>query len=677
MTEDNGCKVCGKHFEDAEDLKNHGKYDHPEVQENFPDIFDKKEEQPAEEIDQQEDKPVQTHDDWKKDLDSMRDEYSTEQEEKCAICDGEHPTSEHPVLETHTPEHEEEADEQEEEHVPPMTPIPNEDVGDYKDDLQWDDKTNHYVKKSGEQEEKEYAKHDNWQDYQDQQDERQAEEEGGADDPLKKVADLAESYRYMSKDHRASLFESLDFTQGDSAILSGLEWNELTRPIKVEASEAYIKEQQEPEPKEYEGIDEDEEENKAYESLYNLEKYHSSPDYKKKAITCNRCNEAFYNTNDRNIHFNDVHATEQEYKLPETCPYCNIEIHEPDNLDWHMQEEHGAHVPSQFTQTGVAGAMADTDYDSLESHKKKASEDYIPDPYDKHFDWVASMDQDDYVCKHCGQMMMANGDALHTQPQNVIVDVVKQHLASHGITESKANEGELASYPDEDEYTDSEFGSTRPKAKEDEPWDLDPTFDEPDGMVGNYAPPSDELEDGDAEEGGAGSGPQRGGTALLPEQSAMKNINPDYDPFKATPKSQLMQTDPYVTRTTEEAPDTNKSELETEIKDLENFINMASYENPLNMGEFQDKLDGLKSELSSLGENKETGTMDLDDTTAYVDDSDEWEVGDDGIMRKKKKKKDAEVEDEEDEDDNEDYPEGWDKRKPTIGGYDPELDYDG
>ena len=136
-----------------------------------------------------------------------------------------------------------------------------------------------------------------------------------------------------------------------------------------------------------------------------------------------------------------------------------------------------------------------------------------------------------------------------------------------------------------------------------------------------------------SEEGGAGSGPS--GSALLPEQAARANT--DYDPFKSTPKSQLMQTDPYVTRTTEEAPDTNKSELETEIKDLENFISMASYENPLNMGEFQDKLDGLKSQLATATEEDE----------------------------------------EEEEDDNEDYPEGWDKRKPTIGGYDPELDYDG
>lgn len=68
----------------------------------------------------------------------------------------------------------------------------------------------------------------------------------------------------------------------------------------------------------------------------------------------------------------------------------------------------------------------------------------------------------------------------------------------------------------------------------------------------------------EAEEGGSGSGPQEGGTpALLPEQSAMKNINPEYDPFKATPKSQLLQTDPYVTRTTEEAPEeTTKTEPE-------------------------------------------------------------------------------------------------------------------
>jgi len=98
MTDDYGCKVCGKHFEEEEDLKSHGKDDHPEVNEAYPEIFDKKEEQPAEEIDQQEDKPTQTHDDWQKELEGLQDEFATEQE-KCAICNGEHPTAEHPVIE--------------------------------------------------------------------------------------------------------------------------------------------------------------------------------------------------------------------------------------------------------------------------------------------------------------------------------------------------------------------------------------------------------------------------------------------------------------------------------------------------------------------------------------------------------------------------------------------------
>jgi len=46
------------------------------------------------------------------------------------------------------------------------------------------------------------------------------------------------------------------------------------------------------------------------------------------------------------------------------------------------------------------------------------------------------------------------------------------------------------------------------------------------------------------------------------------------------------------------------TDLKKEIKKLTNYINMASFENPLNMGGFQDELDGLKSELASLGESK-------------------------------------------------------------------------
>ncbi|MEE9410864.1 MAG: hypothetical protein V3V41_08050 [Candidatus Heimdallarchaeota archaeon] len=76
----------------------------------------------------------------------------------------------------------------------------------------------------------------------------------------------------------------------------------------------------------------------------------------------------------------------------------------------------------------------------------KANEDYIPAPYDQHFEWVASMDQDDYRCKHCGQWMYWDSpqglNALHTAPEHKIIPIVRDHLATHGITEVKANESE-------------------------------------------------------------------------------------------------------------------------------------------------------------------------------------------------------------------------------------------
>ena len=360
MTDDYGCKVCGKHFEEEVDLKSHGKDDHPEVNEvygkeifgttdpndaqNEQDNLEYNDEKPysefpdkkddADEIDQQEDKPTQSHDDWKNDLDSMRDQYSTEEVLKRATEDEE--SDQRDITNDINKPYD----------LVPKIPEPWEYGGaDYK--------------REGDP------------------DGDKAEEEGGADDPLKKVADLSESYRFMSRDKRASLFESLKFTQGDSAILAGLEWNELTRPIKVEASEEYSKVGSYPSKDEFGNPltadipdEEEEEENKAYESLYNVERHHSSPDFKKKSLICSKCNESFYNFNDRSVHFNEVHATEQEYELPDQCPFCKEIIQEPDTLDWHMQEQHGAHVASQFTQTGVSAGMADTDLDSLESYKK-------------------------------------------------------------------------------------------------------------------------------------------------------------------------------------------------------------------------------------------------------------------------------------------------------------------
>jgi uncharacterized C2H2 Zn-finger protein len=378
MTEDYGCPVCGKHFSEEEDLKGHGKDDHPEVQENYPETFDKdvkveepKEaeeidwenvpeeewddvvlrkvngdtEEPAQELDVNEE-PLESHDDWQKQLQGLKDEFAGE-EEKCAICNGDHQTIEHPVF----------APEEDEELIDLSSPEGIKVTNDLNRpfDLvpELPAKEDSLLKVDEEPEGVQVDVLDQWDN---------ANEEG-ADDPLKKVADLAESYRYLSRDKRSQIFESLGFTQGDSAILSGLEWNELTRPIRVEASEAYAKEEDHPTEEET-GEDE---EDKVYENIYDLESNHDSPDYKKKAIECPNCNEKFYNDNDKNIHFNELHANEEEYELPEQCPLCNEIIQEPENLDWHMQQQHGASVPSAFTQAGIQGAMADTDFDALET----------------------------------------------------------------------------------------------------------------------------------------------------------------------------------------------------------------------------------------------------------------------------------------------------------------------
>ena len=488
MTEDNGCKVCGKHFEDPEDLKNHGKDDHPEVQEAYPEVFrqvgevvcdecgedvtnlekhmekhspydedmegaEADDEHPrinisrykgdgewekvdklddAEEIDQQEDKPTQSHDDWLEDLKGMKDEFSTEELTKTVI-DPEEP--------------------------------------------------------------------------------KEAEEEGGADDPLKKVDSLSESYRYLSKDRRAQIFESLGFTQGDSAILSGLEWNELTRPVKVEASEAYVKEFQEPEPQEEESEDGDEDE--AYEALYNLERNHASPDYKKKAIECSRCNERFYNGRDKDIHFNEVHATEQEYELPEQCPFCKELIQEPDTLDWHMQEQHGAHVPSQFTQTGIDAGMADTNLDSLEAYKK-ATEGQ-GGTYGRGNFMLNPQHEDITTCVICGRDIDSHsnpntdyrgmrGDAPPTDHYFLGGDQGGSD-DKYDFESRKAGEGD-------DDYIDinEPFGSTRPIKKQEQ---------DPEGYKKEWA---------DVQEGGPGSGrkPEGGSNLSNSHKSALDKYVKQY-----------------------------------------------------------------------------------------------------------------------------------------------------
>lgn len=77
------------------------------------------------------------------------------------------------------------------------------------------------------------------------------------------------------------------------------------------------------------------------------------------------------------------------------------------------------------------------------------------------------------------------------------------------------------------------------------------------------------------------------------------------------------------------AGESRASDLRKEIKKKEQFINMASFENPMNMADDQAQLEDLRAELESLGGEEleltegEGGHQDLDDTTQYTDDPEE------------------------------------------------------
>lgn len=218
----------------------------------------------------------------------------------------------------------------------------------------------------------------------------------GSFDNTRKVDALSESWNVLDKETRAKVFESLGITQGDAYTLANLDWYNLSPQLKKEASEAYVKEEDELTIDNDEDlfalhkglmdkpIKDDKEVNEAYADIYNIEKNHLSPDFKKKALECSRCNEKFYNNKERDIHFNEFHATEQEYHLPEECPFCKELIKEPETLDWHMEHEHGAHIPSTYTQTGIQGAMTGTDFDSLDT-------DFYSEAFDA-----------DWACPRCG-----------------------------------------------------------------------------------------------------------------------------------------------------------------------------------------------------------------------------------------------------------------------------------
>ena len=308
----------------------------------------------GDEIEKQEDKPLQSHDDWLEDLKGLKDEYSYKDSKEgwSEDLDG--------LQELWRQKKEREDKPQED----------NAEEGDF-----WQDKTNYEVdvdefqktgepvaklptdKRANEEDEETVSFKKHWGDVSDLTDDEKDEtvefpkhwgdkdegEEGGADEPLSKVQDLAESlerdWNRLKTEQRAGIFENLGVSQGNSNTLANLSWNNLTGDLKKDASEAYAKEQQKLESKEAEceicgaghETDNHDEVNstEAYIWAYDIENNYRSPDFKKKASI----------------------ATEAgKFESPEECPFCKSIIHEPETLDWHMEQEHGAHVSSQFTQ---------------------------------------------------------------------------------------------------------------------------------------------------------------------------------------------------------------------------------------------------------------------------------------------------------------------------------------
>ena len=250
-------------------------------------VLDKHQDVTGHEIEKQEDKPLQSHDDWLEDLKGLKDEYSYKDK-------GDEEETEYKGFE---PENElRDARKQMLDDKQYLDNPEYEDKQNISADYQkggegdfWQDKTNYEVdvdefEKTGEP----VAKLPT---------DKRAKE-GGADDPLSKVQDLAESlerdWNRLKTEQRAGIFENLGVSQGNSITLANLSWNNLTGDLKKDASEAYAKEQQEPEPKEIEceicGADHETDNHdevnstESYIWAYDIENNHSSPDFKKKAL---------------------------------------------------------------------------------------------------------------------------------------------------------------------------------------------------------------------------------------------------------------------------------------------------------------------------------------------------------------------------------------------------------
>ena len=180
-----------------------------------------------------------------------------------------------------------------------------------------------------------------------------------------------------------------------------------------------------------------------------------------------------------------------------------------------MQEQHGAHVPSQFTQTGIDAGMADTNLDSLEAYKK-ATEGQ-GGTYGRGNFMLNPQHEDITTCVICGRDIDSHsnpntdyrgmrGDAPPTDHYFLGGDQGGSD-DKYDFESRKAGEGD-------DDYIDinEPFGSTRPIKKQEQ---------DPEGYKKEWA---------DVQEGGPGSGrkPEGGSNLSNSHKSALDKYIKQY-----------------------------------------------------------------------------------------------------------------------------------------------------
>jgi len=509
----------------------------------------------------------------------------------------------------------------------------------------------------------------------------------------KKLKKLEENWHKISTENRVKLFEGIGLTQADAYTLAELDYRYITEAVKKDIAKEgaggyqdlddtteYIEDEEEKK----EEDKEEEETNEAYEFIYNLEKNHRSRDFKKKNLICTRCNESFYRSIDRNVHFNEVHMRAEEYELPDQCPFCKEIIQEPETLDWHMQEQHGAHIPSTYTQTGIQGAMADADDFGID-------QDFYSEAFDK--DWTCprcgnkdvkiKYDEDGNPsgreCPKCGLGKESRANESDKEVLKKMRDIIRDSGQYSPSLDNMWNQIDqedhkfilggysLNKLPDEEVLQNiNTLIGNESKAKEDwsqydheDLYPSDPAGDEQreEGYLtqANYDMSIQDMNRlyVDAMKEALTRAIQDGGETMnwnywenllnwwntstamfdLPHSKgntpeALQAFQMAHQEVKNWFRDQKQSVNATLPSPSWESisnilkGESRASDLKKEIKKLTNFINMASFENPMNMGDDQAKLDSLKAELASLGESRKRAKEDY--IPAPYDQHFEW-----------------------------------------------------